>query len=1770
MSEKVRKAVKKERSAATWRKLAFIAVAATALIALAVSIASAAPVGQTESWGTYGTANGQLANGVMVGVDPVSGNVYTGDLSAPTVAKGDRESWRIQKFSPTGTFEASVLIPRYLDPGKDTKGQTILGIAVDHSLGRIYVVVGSKEREGSSGEYIGTKILVFSTTPSGTTLVPPSGGPTSIALPTTGTEVIWKPKAVAVDPTTHEVEVLGLRKAAPHVAVLQRYTSAGVAAKRFTDTENHLLPSGEFTNASSIAISPITGATYALTYYFEVVGGPEHAVGWEIPSTMNEIKPIPGFGAAAESESWPHVTAQRSASQLTLSPQIAVSPDGKTLYFKEEFEAAEETTGGNFVVHGFSLPEQATTVVYGGVTGCKIETPSAGIGVTGEGAAEKVVVYDYGQYNESEPEAPKYGGKVLTFGRGGKACPAPTAKFKANGTESNLEVATGSTVSFDASGSELASGPSNTPGFRRELIWKFGDGTEEVVKSSGSTEALATASHKYTAPGTYKATLQIHLKTPTYGNPILVERTITVTGSSGPKNLKLKVTKEGGGTVTSSPAGINCGATCEAEFEEGSNVTLKGVAEAGFKAPTWSGCTTVNSSNECEVTMTTAKEVKVVFAAIPSFTLKVTKEGNGSGTITSSPTGINCGSTCEAPFAEGTKVTLTATPEAGTKAVVWVSGCTEIAVNKCETTVTAAATVKASFTLEQHLLKVTKEGSGTVVSTPAGINCGSTCEATFNHGTSVTLKGTPEAGFKAPTWSGCTTVNGSNECEVTMSAAKEVKATFAAIPSFTLKVSKEGNGSGTVTSSPTGINCGLTCEAKFQEGTKVTLTATPEAGTKAVVWGPGCTEIAVNKCEMTVTAAATVKASFTLEQHLLKVTKEGTGTVVSTPAGINCGSTCEASFDHGTAVKLAATPGAGFKAATWTGCDKVTAGECEVTMTAAKEVKATFAAIPTFTLKVSKEGNGSGTVTSSPTGINCGSTCEAKFEEGTKVTLKATPDAGSKAVVWSGCTTVNGSNECEVTINAATTVKASFTLEQHLLKVTKEGTGTVTSSPAGINCGSTCEASFNHGTLVTLTATPGAGFKGVAFSGCDGVSGNECEVTVNAAREVKVTFTAIPQFTLTVTKEGNGSGTIMSSPAGINCGSTCEANFAEGTKVTLKATPAAGSEAAVFTGCDKVTAGECEVTMSAAKEVKATFTKEVVPPVLFKLKVTKDGTGSGTVTSNPSGINCGSTCEAEFEEGTKVTLKGTPAAGSEAATWTGCDKVTAGECEVTMTAAKEVKATFTKEVVAPTFFKLKVGKNGTGSGTVTSNPGGINCGSTCESEFEAGTLVTLKGTQDSGSSPVVFTGCDKVNASGECEVTLNSAKEITATFAKEGGVGPVDCTGGNIAGAGSTLQEIAQKQVWIPGFKALCPGITVTYEGTGSGAGLNAWGFNGGSFDSTKAFIGTDIAPNAGQIANAEAASGSKVLIVPVAQTAIAVVVNAPANCEIEEITNKQLESVFRGTIKNWGKIETASGPGCVGAPITRVVRSDGSGTTYQFKNYLFQANNAPVPCTEGTKTWKELEDIGTGNHPNIDWPQNGVAGCTATQVSGLIAAPGTGGSSVVETVNATAGSIGYSALPDVEAAKSGNTTALKLQNNGLVKLANATFASPVVIGASEQANCQGARYGVPAGARSVGGSGESVDWSQVFGAKVNIGGESYPLCMLTYDIALKNYSKAGFSQATETTVHSYLAEYITATAGQQALGSAHRFYAPVPSTKGTPQTDVLGAAQLAASKIGF
>jgi List-Bact-rpt repeat protein len=395
----------------------------------------------------------------------------------------------------------------------------------------------------------------------------------------------------------------------------------------------------------------------------------------------------------------------------------------------------------------------------------------------------------------------------------------------------------------------------------------------------------------------------------------------------------LTVTKTGAGTgsVTSSPPGIACGATCAADFGEGSTVVLSAVSTPDSAFTGWSGACT--GTGACSVTMDAAKSVTANFG--PGKTLSVTKTGAGAGSVTSSPPGIACGATCAAGYNEGAVVTLTAAAPSGSRFAGWSGACG--GTGTCVVTMDAAKSVTASF-VPAKTLTVAKSGTGagTVSSDPVGVDCGPTCAVGYDEGTVVTLTAVASSGSRFTGWSGACT--GSGACSVTMDAAKSVTADFIALRH--LAVATSGPGSGSVTSAPFGLDCGLTCVADFDDRSSVLLTATAASGSIFTGWSGDCS--GDGRCAVTMDAAKSATANFILAKSLT-VTKAGpgAGSVDSAPNGISCGAVCAAGYAPGTQVVLMATPAANGQFVGWSGACSGTQA-CHVTMDEARTVTATF------------------------------------------------------------------------------------------------------------------------------------------------------------------------------------------------------------------------------------------------------------------------------------------------------------------------------------------------------------------------------------------------------------------------------------------------------------------------------------------------------------------------------------------------------------------------------------------------------------------------------------------------------------------------------------------------------------------------------------------------------------------------------------------------------------------------------------------------------------
>ena len=454
--------------------------------------------------------------------------------------------------------------------------------------------------------------------------------------------------------------------------------------------------------------------------------------------------------------------------------------------------------------------------------------------------------------------------------------------------------------------------------------------------------------------------------------------------------------------------------------------------------------------------------------------------------------------------------------------------------------------------------------------------------------------------------------------------------------------------------------------------------------------------------------------------------------------------------------------------------------------------------------------------------------------------------------------------------------------------------------------------------------------------------------------------------------------------------------------------------------------------------------------------------------------------------------------------------------------------------------------------------------------------------------------------------TLAACIGATAAFGALGGASSavaatVTCPS-SVYGSGSSFQNTAQLNVWIPGYAThtnCTAAPTITYTKTSSGLGLAEFGATCAaagidpSQDPTAGaltppvidtYVGTDDAPLGGQMGCAQVASQAKtlnLLTIPVAQAPVALLLSLPANFSITassvvDLPNVDLDALYTASVpaggtdshnggaaypaNTWGAFfallagnsgqsltitDNGTGAGDGGEkPITLQVRSTPSGTTYAFKNYLNQVDPT---------AWTAYAD-------DFDlWP-------AATTNTGNAS----GGNLATDTAK-NPGSVGYANQADAASAGNGGFTAgstattfggsashqilwAQEQNNGL-GTSSPTYSDPsnFALGSTAVGNCSisaltQTEVGAPYSATD--------SWNGVLASDPNSGADlgagSYPDCALTYILTWKHYRAPKLFGSTPAAQNQAnfaqdFLKYVTSVSGGAAAIQSN-FYQAVPN----------------------
>ncbi|HEY2165743.1 MAG TPA: phosphate ABC transporter substrate-binding protein PstS [Jatrophihabitantaceae bacterium] len=312
------------------------------------------------------------------------------------------------------------------------------------------------------------------------------------------------------------------------------------------------------------------------------------------------------------------------------------------------------------------------------------------------------------------------------------------------------------------------------------------------------------------------------------------------------------------------------------------------------------------------------------------------------------------------------------------------------------------------------------------------------------------------------------------------------------------------------------------------------------------------------------------------------------------------------------------------------------------------------------------------------------------------------------------------------------------------------------------------------------------------------------------------------------------------------------------------------------------------------------------------------------------------------------------------------------------------------------------------------------------------------------------------------------------------------CSTGKLNAQGSTAQTNAM-DAWIKAYQTACSGATITYNPTGSGAGVT--GFNAGQND----FVGSDsaLSPSAGEYSKAQTRCGSAPMDLPMVVGPIAIAFKLSGVTKLV-LNGPTVAKIFLGQITTWNDPAIATLNSGVTLPSTKITvyyRSDSSGTTQNFERYL--AATAPSIFT---------------STPDKDSSKAHFAGQGKAKSQGVSAA-----------IASTEGSIGYD---EFSFAVSGGLSTADIDNGG----GPVTLSKDTASAAAQSATVKSSGPG---------------DLSLSINYATTTPG-AYPIILVTYEIVCTKYSNS----ATGTFVKNFM--NYTANGGQAALAGLG--YAPLPA----------------------
>ncbi len=710
-------------------------------------------------------------------------------------------------------------------------------------------------------------------------------------------------------------------------------------------------------------------------------------------------------------------------------------------------------------------------------------------------------------------------------------------------------------------------------------------------------------------------------------------------------------------------------------FEENSDINLTATADSGSAFSNWSVDCSGSSAN-ITVALTSNLSCTANFAIAYTLTVKA----SGSGTVSGGGT-----------YADGSTASITANPSSGYEFSSWSTGCSNSFTITGDKTCTATFTKKDTTPPEPtkptppplpQTMKLFVESAGTgtgifeLSPRPKETLCTDDepkkCNYIYNTATRVTITAIADKNSTFEYWSGNSScrkgskTSTGGEVDIYLISSLTCNINFKLKPQK-LMLNYEGEGNGTVKVSPdkgTETSCSQDKCIIFDGIKDITLTPEPDQYSQFDEWTghDDCIDDGeIVQLELISNKFCSAHFSLLLTYQLtVNKTGSGTGTTLQEPIGKNCeADICE--YAEGNEVILTAQ--ADPISSTFVGWNE-DCGDGNLTITTDTTCTANFMQKPTY--QISLQTNGDGKITLSPP-----PPIDGKYFEGQIVTLIPELGIDTKGIAFIGdCDSdkiiMDSDKSCLVKFTEQETPPVDplnpYTL--HLIIDGANGIILINTVSEQTVCNGYCTNTYAENSLIGLTIQPNPNAKFTGWS-------EECiggQIIMDTTKACTATFE--PIYTLTIDKKGTGNGTITSN-SGINCGEHCQTVQETDDLINLIVTPDLDS---TFIGWNS-SCIDGQVTINSSKICTATFTAKPA----YKLTVAIEGIGKGKVESNPIGIDCGLTCEANFlkeEVPTVVQLIPYASPNSIFESWSCDEETSSGIKEVIMDGNKHCTAVF--------------------------------------------------------------------------------------------------------------------------------------------------------------------------------------------------------------------------------------------------------------------------------------------------------------------------------------------------------------------------------------------------------------------------------------------------------------------------------------------------------------